>query len=133
YRRRRPRPFLVRDDGWFAPLHHGHHRVGRAQVNTYNLAHKIAPSAFRSPRSVTVPAKASAIIHVECFIVKLSMRPYAIVPIDFVAFQRQIQLPPSGAGTLVYPESRRACAPLTRALSYRQPNSPAHSRSKSNQ
>src|SRR5580704_16063481 len=41
--------------------------------------------------------------------------------------------PPSGAGTPVYPENRRACAPLPRALSYPQPTSPAHSSSKSNQ
>ena len=39
YRRRRPRAFLIGNHHGFAALHDGYHGVGRAQVNTNNLAH----------------------------------------------------------------------------------------------
>ena len=43
YRRRGARPFLVRDHHRFAALHDRDDRVGRAQVNSDNLAHCCCP------------------------------------------------------------------------------------------
>ena len=40
--------FLVGDDDRFAALHHGDHRVGRAQVNSNNLAHWVSSFSIQN-------------------------------------------------------------------------------------
>src|ERR1700751_5030251 len=65
-------------------------------------------------KSQALPAKAAHIIHVECCIVKLSMRPYTIAYNSLVPLQHQKPTPFCGAGT-------PACAPLPGAESHRQP------------